>query len=255
MVTTLAVVEVHPAVEELRPGSPLAGIARRRFGGKSLLEWVVRRVSEAERICGIVVLAGDDSHAKSLCATCPPDARVFHATADDALGRLAEAVRMFPCKGIVRLNVSSPFIDPQLLDRLVAAAVSSGCDYASFTFSDGRPVIQSKLGVFAEWCHPDAVLRADRLATHWSDRAEATRYLYSRPDLFSLHMLTVPAQLDRDDLRLAIHDEEDWEEVQDILDALGPESLDWQYITALLDRQPTIRARMAQRNRAAAGAV
>jgi spore coat polysaccharide biosynthesis protein SpsF len=255
MVTTLAMVEVHPAVEELRPGSPLAGIARRRFGGKSLLEWVVRRVSEADRISGIVVLAGDGSLAKSLCATCPPDARVFHAAADDALGRLAEAVRMFPCKGLVRLNVSNPFIDPDLIDRLIAAAVSSGCDYASFTFSDGRPVIQSKLGVFAEWCHPDAVLRADRLATHWSDRAEATRYLYSRPDLFSLHMLNVPPQLDRDDVRLAIHDEEDWEEVQDILDALGPESLNWQYITALLDRQPTIRARMAQRNRAAAGAI
>ena len=115
---------------------------------------------------------------------------------------------------------------------------------------DGRPVIESKLGVFAEWCRPEAVLRADRLAQHWSDRAEATRYLYARPDLFSLHMLTVPPQLDRDDVRLAIHDEEDWEEVQDILDALGPESLDWQFITALLDRQPTIRARMAQRNRA-----
>ena len=126
MVTTLAVVEVHPAVEDLRPGSPLAGIARRRFGGKSLLEWVVRRVSEAERISGIVVLAGDDSLAKSLCATCPPDARVFHASADDALGRLAEVVRMFPCKGLVRLNVSNPFIDPDLIDRLVAAAVTSG---------------------------------------------------------------------------------------------------------------------------------
>ena len=36
--------------------------------------------------------------------------------------------------------------------------------------------------------------------------------------------------------------------------ALGPESLDWQYITALLDRQPTIRARMKQRNRTAASA-
>src|SRR4029434_5600495 len=98
MVATLAGVEVQPAVENLQPGSPLAGIARRRFGGKSLLEWVVRRVSEADRISGIIVLAGDGSLAKSLCANCPPDARVFHSTADDGLGRLAEAVRMFPCK-------------------------------------------------------------------------------------------------------------------------------------------------------------
>ena len=114
-------------------------------------------------------------------------------------------------------------------------------------------MIQSRLGVFAEWCQIDAVLRADRLAKGAADREETTRFLYSRPDLFSLKLIAVPPQLDRDDVRLAIHDEEDWEEVQDILDALGPESLDWQFITSLLDRQPTMRARMAHRNRLSAG--
>jgi spore coat polysaccharide biosynthesis protein SpsF len=253
MVSTLAVVEVHPAVENLTPGSPLAGMARRRFGGKSLLEWVVRRVSEAERIAGIVVLAGNDALARNLCLHCPPDARVLHASAPDALGRLAEAVRRLPCKGIVRLNVSHPFVDPDLIDCLISTACTSGCDYASYCFSDGRPVVESKLGVFAEWCHADAVLRADRLAADPADRAQATRFLYSRADLFSRKLITVPSRLDRDDLRLAIHDEEDWEEVQLILDALGPESLDWQYITSLVDRQPTMRARMADRNRAELG--
>jgi len=252
MTTTLAVVEVHPAVENLLPGSPLAGIARRRFGGKSLLEWVVRRVSDAESIRGLAVVAGNDSLARRLCEGCPPDVRVLHCEAPDALGRLAEAVRKLPCKAVVRLNVSHPFVDPHLIDRLVAAACTSGCDYASYSFSDGRPVVQSKLGVFAEWCHVDAVLRADRIATAAADRAETTRFMYSRPDLFSQKMIAVPPQLDRHDLRLAIHDEEDWEELQQILDALGPESLDWQYIASLLDRQPSIRARMANRNRAAA---
>jgi spore coat polysaccharide biosynthesis protein SpsF (cytidylyltransferase family) len=106
---------------------------------------------------------------------------------------------------------------------------------------------------FAEWCHVDAVLRADRLATAAADQT-TRRALVHRPDLFSQKMIAVPPQLDRDDLRLAIHDEEDWEELQLILDALGPESLDWQFIAALLDRQPTMRARMATRNRAAASA-
>src|SRR5262245_48887175 len=249
MVTTCAVVEVHPAVENLRPGSPLAGMARRRFGGKSLLEWVVRRVSDAERISGIVVLAGDDHLSRQLCENCPPDARVIHCHARDGLGRLAEASRLLRCAGIVRLNVCHPFVDPDLIDRLVSAAEISGSDYVSFSFSDGRPVMQTKLGVFAEWCQAEAILRANRLATESADRAEATKFLYSRPDLFMLRMITVPSRLDRDDLRLAIQDEEDWEELQTIFDALGPESLDWQYIASLVDRQPSMRARMARRNR------
>src|SRR5438270_10879621 len=103
MITTLAVVEVHPEIAHLQAGSPLAGMARRRFGGKSLLEWVVRRVSDAERISGIVVLGADDGNSRRLCMSCPPGVAVLHARGD-ALGRLATGVRKLPCYGIVRLS-------------------------------------------------------------------------------------------------------------------------------------------------------
>jgi spore coat polysaccharide biosynthesis protein SpsF len=251
----LGIVEVQPAIEGLSDKSPLAGMARRRFGGKTLLEWVVRRMSDAERLDGVVVLAGDDSFSKSLVAHCPTDVRVFHATEADPLGRLAAAVRHFQSSAVLRLSVSQPFVDPILIDRLLALVASNhSCDYASFALADGRPVIESKLGVFAEWCRGEAVLLANRLARHDHERADATRFLHSHPEIFAIRLFPVPGQLDRDDVRLAIQDEEDWEHVQLILDALGPESLDWQYITALIDRQPTIRERMARRNRQQAGA-
>lgn len=248
MLTTLAVVEVCPDLDHLRPGSPLAGIARRQFGGKTLLEWVVRRVSEATRLSGIVVLAGDDRLSHGLVENCPPDVRVFHAREHDSLGRLAAVARNFDCDGLVRLNVCHPFVDPELIDRLItAASTTPGCDYASYCLSDGRHVMQSKLGVFAEWCSNKAILRADQMAKG-SERADATGFLYSHPEHFNLKLLAAPPQLDRDDVRLAIQDEEDWENVQMILDAIGPESLDWHLITALLDRQPSLRQRMALLN-------
>jgi spore coat polysaccharide biosynthesis protein SpsF (cytidylyltransferase family) len=251
MDSTLAVVEIWPAIESLSHASPLAGMARRRFGGKTLLEWVVRRISDAERVGDIVVLGGSDSLSQSLVEHCPPDVRVLLSEKGDALGQFADVVRRFKPASVVRMSVSHPFVDPELIDRLVAAGTTGGVDYAAFRFSDGRPVMQSKLGVFAEWCTAKAVLRADRLASLAEDRSGATRFLQSRPDLFALKFVLAPAQLDRDDLRLAVQDEEDWEHVQLVLDALGPESLDWQYIAALLDRQPALRARMADRNRAA----
>ena len=141
-----------------------------------------------------------------------------------------------------------PFVDPDLIDRLITAAETSSCDYAGFSFRGGRPVMQSKLGVFAEWCRTLAVQRAstgDRCCG--SSRGNSLFVFAARS--VSHHMIAVPPRLDRDDLRLAIDDEEDWEELRPS-DALGRESLDWQYIAALLDRQPTMRARMARRNRA-----
>lgn len=251
----LGIVEVQPAVEGLSNKSPLAGMARRRFGGKSLLEWVVRRMSDADRLDGVVVLAGDDPFSRSLVSHVPADVRVFHAAEGDPLGRFAAAVRHFQCSAAVRLSVSQPFVDPILIDRLLALVASgNSCDYASFAFADGRPVMQSKLGVFAEWCRGEAVLLANRLACRDHERTDATHFLHAHPEIFAIRLFPVPTQLDRDDVRLAIQDEEDWEHVQLILDALGPESLDWQFITALIDRQPTIRERMARRNRAEAAA-
>jgi spore coat polysaccharide biosynthesis protein SpsF len=180
---------------------------------------------------------------------------VFHAAEEDALGRFAAAVRHFECAAADRLTVSQPFVDPILIDRLIALVASgNSCDYATFALSEGRPVTQANLGVFAEWCRGEAVLLADRLARREHERADATQFLHTHPEIFAIRLFPVPPQLDRDDVRLAIQDEEDWEHVQLILDALGPESLDWQFITALLDRQPTIRERMAHRNRAGAGA-
>ena len=59
--------------------------------------------------------------------------------------------------------------------------------------------------------------------------------------------------MDRDDVRLTIDSHEDWEHAQEILEALGPERLDWQGIAGLLHHQPGMRQRMAVLNREAAG--
>ena len=239
MGTTLGVVEVQPAVDELSLKCPLAGIARRRFGGKTLLEWVVRRVGDAQRISRIVVVAGDDPLTRSLAELAPADVQAFVSSSDDPLGRLADVVREFPCDGVVRLSVSTPFVDPILMDRLINTGYCcEPCDYVGYQLSDGRPAVESKMGVFSEWCSAAAVLQADREARRREDRKSPTRYLYTHPEKFELRWLSAPAKLDRNDLCLAIHDEEDWEHVELILDALGPESLDWQYIMALLDRHP-----------------
>ena len=65
-----------------------------------------------------------------------------------------------------------------------------------------------------------------------------------------MRLLPAPSGLDRDDLRLTIESEEDWEHAQVIFEALGPEELDWQRIAGLLRGQPRLRQRMAVLNRA-----
>jgi spore coat polysaccharide biosynthesis protein SpsF (cytidylyltransferase family) len=70
----------------------------------------------------------------------------------------------------------------------------------------------------------------------------------AHPEEFTLKLLQVPVELDRDDVRLALETQEDWAHAEAVVDALGYD-LDWKDITQLLERQPNLRQRMADLNR------
>jgi spore coat polysaccharide biosynthesis protein SpsF len=137
-----------------------------------------------------------------------------------------------------------------MIDRLVAKAESYRfCDYMSYCSSHGKPALLARIGLLAEWCKAEAVYRADQLADRPDDRQDVCRFMHSHPELFQLRLVPVPERLDREDVRLLIEFEEDWDHAQMILEALGPDNLDYQGIADLLDQHPGIRARMAALNR------
>jgi spore coat polysaccharide biosynthesis protein SpsF len=245
---TLGIVEV-PSVGSGRDQGAKLTPAARRFGDSSLLEWVVRRITDSLLLDQLAVLV-DGRLSETVLGLVPTDVPVYVGRQIDALSRFAAAVRHYDADQVVRVSLASPFVDPSLIDRLICTATAHpGSDYIGYVANRGGPAVLLRLGVFAEWCRAEAVLRADRKATETDDRKEATRFVFSHPELFKLRLVPVPPQLDRDDLRLTIDVEEDWDHAQTIFEALGPEALDWQRIAELLDQQPAMRQRMAVLNR------
>ena len=243
MLQTLGVVQVPPA-------STLPGLkANRGFQGKTLLEWVVRRVTDCQWLDGVIVVAPAADESAAIADFVPPDVPLYRSERQDALGQLADALTSYRAQSVVRVGIEQPFADPELIDRLVTRGRQhANCDYIGYCSRTGKPAIQSSLGMFGEYFQTRALLLADREASHVEDRASVTRYLYSRPDKFLVRMIPVPVQLDRDDLRLRIESADDWEHAQQIVDALGDEHLDWQRIAELLAQQPNLRKRMAAMN-------
>jgi spore coat polysaccharide biosynthesis protein SpsF len=244
MLKTLGVVQVPPA-------STLPGLkANRGFQGKTLLEWVVRRVTDCQWLDGAIVVAPVADEGAAIEALVPPDVPLYRSQRTDALGQLADALTSYPSESVARVGIEQPFVDPELIDRLVTRARQyPNCDYIGYCSRNGKPAIQSSLGMFGECFQTRALLVADREAELPEDRANVTRYLYSRPDKFLVRMIPVPTELDRDDLRLRIESAEDWEHAQEIVEALGDEQLDWQRIAGLLAQQPDLCKRMAALNR------
>lgn len=240
MLTTLGIVEA--AVTD-----GLKGKIARKLGGKSLLEWIVRQVTDSTRLDGVAVVSCD-AESDSLAELVPADIS-FVASGGDVLSTYSRLLRQRQVDGVIRVCADTPFIDPVLIDRLIRTADDHPeCDYIGYVLGGGRPAIFSPLGIFAEWCRRDALLRAAREATDPLDRRHPTRYVSSRPEAFRLRLIEAPPALDRRDLRLTIASEEDWEHTQAIYDALGPEGMDWQRVADLLDNHPAMSQRMAALN-------
>lgn len=245
MLRTLGVVQACFKDEETRAK------AARRLRGKAILEWVVRRVTDAMRLSGVIVVTDNSQENAFIRGTVPADVPVFTGRQSDNLGRVAAALEEYRAEAAVFVRADTPFIDPGLIDRLInTAQLHDDCDIVSYCSHDGRPAILSPVGVYAEWCKVSTLWKANRLARTEPERREVTRYLLAHPEMFKIRLIPAPAQIDREDVRLAMDVPEDWEHALAIFDALGSEEFDWQRIATLLDNQPTLRRRMADLNRA-----
>ena len=244
MLRTLGIVDACFQAADIRAK------ASRRLGGKSVLEWVVRRMTDCQRLDGVIVVTNDDLANAFVSNLAPLDVPLFVSDQPHALGCMAAALDEYRTESAVLVGAASPFVDPVLVDRLVHA-VETGlkCDYACYSRRGGRFHVSSPVSVFAEWIRAEAVRTAARKARDTADRDNPTRYVYSRPDRFSVSMIEGPAGIDHQDLRLRFDMDEDWEHAVAIFDALGPEELNWQRIAPLLDHQPHSREREAALDR------
>jgi spore coat polysaccharide biosynthesis protein SpsF len=194
----------------------------------------------------VIVVVNDDLENAFVSDLTPLDVPLFVSNRPHVLGCLAAALDEYRTESAVLVGAASPFVDPVLVDRLINA-VETGpeCDYACYSLCGGRLHVSSQVSVLAEWIRTQAVRTAARKARDAADRNNPTRYIYSRPERFSVRMIEGPAGIDHQDLRLRFDMDENWEHAVAIFDALGPDELNWQRIAPLLDHQPGPRRRGA----------
>jgi spore coat polysaccharide biosynthesis protein SpsF len=225
--------------------------ATRKLGGRCLLEWVIRRVTDAMRLDGVIVVACEtDDDRRVLSRLVPSDVPIFFGEGKDPLAHVVKALEQYPAEAAVRVLGDNLFIDPGLIDRLVTMAEADpDSDYVGYCSRDGQPAILSPVNVYAEWFRAAALRKANRGARSESDRQHVTRYLYSHPQKFNVRLIPAPIEIDREDVRLTVDHDEDWDHALAIYEALGSDWLDWHRIARLLDHQPALRSRMAALNR------
>lgn len=231
-------------------------LAHRRLAGQPLVNWVLRRASEAQQLEGLVVSLSPEWDTPALRSAVPGNVRWHVGRYPDSLARMRGLASWYlgetgrSVEGLIQLRIDCPLLDPCLLDRLIRTAQESPTvDYATYRSSQGGSTLHSQLGFFAEYVRLTALDRMHQLRPSAQECLTPGSFLCSHPELFQLRLLALPSELDREDLRLSMCHAEDWEHAEQIVEALGHDRLDWQRIVALLERQPAVRERMATLNR------
>ncbi|TWT30112.1 NTP transferase domain-containing protein [Blastopirellula retiformator] len=251
MLNNLAILQIDSVDQDQATGrnriAPVR-LAQRMIGGKPLVEWLIRRVGESH-VDGVMVVLPEEADTKTLLPLIPSDTPVHFSRKQDSLGRLADVLREYQPRGVVRIPVEHPFVDPALIDRmLTTAATFEKCDIVGYRYKNGAAAVDSPLGLFAEWYRAKAVLKADEVVEDAVERNDISRAILARPDWFPQHLLPVPTQLEGADVRLSVSGEEDWENSLAIVDAMRCYDLDWQDVVRFIRETPHLRQRMETMN-------
>ena len=216
----------------------------RRLAGQPMLNWTIRRLTDSQRIDRVVVLV-NQANASKFAALLPTDITVFPTDAPDALAGLADVARSLKAGSVVRVPQNCPFVDPVLIDQLIAEAEKHPThDYVGYSANHGRPAILSKVGLFAELCAPQRSVLLTWCVATAQNREHGTSFLFANPQRYKVRLIPVPDEVDCSWLKLSVANGEDCELLEEIIYALGPDHLDWQEIVQLIETHPSMKSRM-----------
>jgi spore coat polysaccharide biosynthesis protein SpsF len=207
---TLAILQARMSSTRL-PGKVLL-----RVCGKPLLQHQVERVRRAARIDELVVATSTDASDDALHALCESiGVRCHRGSLDDVLDRFIGAAKHSSPEYVVRLTGDCPLADPQVIDKVIAAAQQPGVDYASNalhpTFPDGLDV---------ECMRHEVLQQAAREARKPSEREHVTPFIHTQPQRFALR--DVKSDVDRSHLRWTVDEPADFVFVSQVFEYLYP---------------------------------
>lgn len=164
--------------------SRLPGKVLKQIAGKSVLEHIILRVRRSRLISRIVLattVSEEDKKLIDLAKCCGVDA--FAGSVDDVLDRFYQSARKFKADVIVRLCADDPFVDPEVIDRVIGRYLESNgaLDFVSNTLKPTYPE-----GLDVQVFSFTALERAWREGRKPSEREHVTPYIWEHPGIFRL---------------------------------------------------------------------
>ncbi|WP_269714108.1 glycosyltransferase family protein [Caulobacter sp. NIBR2454] len=224
--TTVAITQARMTSERL-PGKILLPLA-----GAPLLARHLARLARARSLDRVVVASPTGSVSdpiRELCAGL--GFTVIDGPEEDVLARFMNAARATQADIIVRVTSDCPFIDPELVDLVIARRAEANADYATL---DAPGVYPRGLDVEVFTRAALEAVGAEAVGRH--DREHVTPFIRNQPDRFST--LRVAAEGAGGDYRLCVDTAADLALARTLYEHFGGDDFSWRDVVAILDARP-----------------
>ncbi len=211
------------AVTQARYGSTrLPAKILKKVNGETLLETHLKRILKSEKITSLKVATTVEEGSEEIVKIANGlDIETYRGSVNDVLDRFYQTVREDKPDYVVRLTSDCPLVDPEIIDKVIELAVSTGADYVSNTLEVTYPD-----GMDCECFRFQALEKAWKEATLKSDREHVTPYIWRNSSLKGGGLFkSACLKNDEDwaDIRITVDTPEDFEVVKNILEDLGPD--------------------------------
>jgi spore coat polysaccharide biosynthesis protein SpsF len=137
---------------------------------------------------------------------------IFAGPKDDVLERFCRVISHFSLKRVIRATGDNPFVFADAAAAINAEGAAINADYSGYS---GLPY-----GAGVEAISADALLRAGKETAAPYDREHVCPYLYTHPELFSLHRPFAPLRWQGSNIRLTVDTQEDFDRAKELYSAL-----------------------------------
>lgn len=195
----------------------LPGKVLRPLAGTAMIDRVIERLRLCRNLHALCVAVPDGEAQAGLVAhlAARGDIRIARGDEADVLARTCDAAHGCDARVVVRVTSDCPFIDPDVVDALVAARAACAFDYARTAMLQGWP-----LGYDCEAFRIEALEAAAAEAADPYEREHVTPFIWRHPARF--RTLVLDHLPDRRHWRLVVDTEDDYRLACRIYDDLAP---------------------------------
>ncbi|MDD1752005.1 MAG: glycosyltransferase family protein [Methanotrichaceae archaeon] len=224
------------AVIQARTGSTrFPGKVLKDIAGRTMLARVVRRTQRSALINNIVVATTSEKADDTIVKECETlGVSYFRGSEMDVLDRYYQAAKAFSADSVVRITSDCPFIDAEIIDKVIQAFLDESPDYASNTQVSSYP-----RGLDVEVFSVEALEMAWQAASEDYQHVHVTPYIYQHPELFRL--LSVKGEEDFSCYRWTVDTQEDLDLARAIYKRIDrDDEFSWREVLALFEREPEL---------------